>query len=372
MTGFALKMNMNMNNFRLLLLALLLLAFRQEAVAQVLTLNSSECVKVEAKLSERVYNSQYKEAESITGGSDVLPLNIEEYKKQVNDKIDSLTTYVEDKVVIFFIWKENHLLRLITRKENDIDDIESINRCESLTISSISISDIDDIYKQMNKLKGKANCNFISNSYRNNYGIIRNFKGIPLVVKNDNHNIEYYRIFIITGHTIAAPLNNSFNIQASIVPNFSIHTLELLGFSIEEKRQMVKESEQDNYLDKLILFFKQIFLKERINYTSSSFRILSKIYDETLLTHFWSEASQPIPYLTSKVLKQWPWSFLSPFNWKEQKRFTPLYGRNSVKGYYYYDEELHPETKGYVVVPGKFFLPRRLQIVSVNNVPWQE
>ena len=324
----------------------LLFDFVPNVQGQVLTLNQNEYVKVEAKLNELVPYHRYKSPINL-GIWDNLPVTAEAQKAWRKYVSDTAAIKIQDDIIVFFVWKNDTFLRVICRREASNFNIKQKRRDFSIPVTTLVGQDINVFFNRLNQLQRKSSCIFIGKPYQENFvNSISNPECITLVVQDKSNVTGYYRIFNITSFKISKTdyIRNQY--YKFIIPDYSF-SHQYAGFSLKEVDGNVKSKPSDWQYK------------------------LTRIYDNLFLNTPQFEGSKPISYFNSDEIKTWPWNQSLNLNYNFYNQFSPLYFKKRVVGYQAYNKKLYPETEGYNVVPGKFFLPRRLKIISVNDIPWE-
>ena len=319
---------------------------QKDLYGQVLSLNNNEYVKVEAKLNESVPYHRYKSLINVDIW-DNLPVDLAAKEARNKYLSDTSALIIQDTVYAFFVWKGDELLRIICRKEVKTKKNNKNKLNLSLPVTSLFGQNINDFYDKVNQLQRKSSCVFIgkplSNLVTNN---LSNPQCILLVVKENLKQNTYYRIFNISSFKISKGIegSNEYHCSKYLKPNYSFHHW-YVGFS--SKEIIYNENRKPRYWQ-----YK-----------------LGNIYEHLFSLNSFFEGAKPVPFFNIEEIQGWPWNQNFKFNCQHQ--FSFFYLGNRIGGYRVFNKNSYTETGGFVVVPGKFFLPRRLQIIAVNNIPWK-
>ncbi len=379
-------------NLRFLFCLLLLFWLGSPALVsgQVLTLNRSECVQVEARIDELVPYHKYQRLKIIECGTGLLDQN--------RVKPDTASMKIEDDITIFFVWRNNAVLRIVARRERNMAFIAKADPQHSFPVVRLAGHDQAEVNRQLLQFQGGSTEPFLSfsdpNPYSWNYAAVTAkvpinmdvFRGgifggfdprVHLLVHGKSLPDSWFRILHISGFGKSLAPDATQPYRTELEPVFNFYRYNA-GFTQAESRQMMEaEAEPENWISGLKRKIKDFFSKSGTGTRKNVewFYKLDRIYEQ-LFWVTWDGGANPyegnrsLPYFSRYELQNLPWQLGLEVFPDHNRPLKTIFRGERVVGYQVFNDQSHPETRGFVVVLGKFFLPRRLKILSVNGIPW--
>lgn len=268
--------------------------------------------------------------------------------------------HVLEKFTAFFLYDEKGVIRILTRKRPKSFIPAKVNKQKTYTVKSFLTSDLKASVKNLDNMYTSYGC--ISQSYilyNNHYAVIQNCFIPVITAANWAAADSIYSIFAVNYYEYR-------NVKSDIKNNSFSKTLIPKYIILQNFYGKTREEQTEDYN------------KENGYYTYGyPWKIDGIYWDIIKLDTYNNDAffeNYEIPFLSNQELKiqtqEQPQSENREL--KEYFRFKPLTEDNCTYGYTIYNPKMEKEKLGYTVVPKKFFLPLRLKINSVDDVPWEE